>query len=123
MVKDEDNEKNGSPQSTANLLGGHHRTQDSLPRVQNSVQPIERLLERLDDVRPSWDGESYTACCPAHDDRNPSLSIREAEDGRVLVYCHAGCETQDVLAAIYLEWSDLFPATNVRHTRRGGSHE
>jgi hypothetical protein len=39
------------------------------------------------------------ACCPAHDDRNPSLSIREA-DGKVLVRCHAGCPQQAVIDAL-----------------------
>ena len=32
------------------------------------------------------------ARCPAHDDRKPSLSIRDADDGKVLVRCHAGCD-------------------------------
>jgi putative DNA primase/helicase len=36
------------------------------------------------------------AKCPAHDDRNPSLSIREA-DGKVLLHCYAGCSQQDVI--------------------------
>lgn len=39
------------------------------------------------------------AKCPAHDDRNPSLSIREA-DGKVLFYCHAGCAQRDVIEAL-----------------------
>ena len=46
--------------------------------------------------------------CPAHDDRNPSLSIRQADDGKVLLKCHAGCEFQDVVAALGLEPSDLY---------------
>lgn len=45
--------------------------------------------------------------CPAHDDRNPSLAVTEA-DGRVLLKCHAGCETSAVVAALGLELSDLF---------------
>jgi 5S rRNA maturation endonuclease (ribonuclease M5) len=40
------------------------------------------------------------ACCPAHDDRNPSLSLKDADDGRVLVHCHAGCDQARVLAAL-----------------------
>lgn len=121
-MEDQKNEKD-APRVDLASTEGHRVTEDSLPRVQASVQPIERLLEQLDNVRTGWDGDSYTACCPAHYDTNPSLSIREAEDGRILLYCHAGCETKDVLAALGLEWSDLFPATNVRHTRRGGNHE
>jgi hypothetical protein len=39
------------------------------------------------------------ARCPAHEDRNPSLSIREVE-GKVLLHCHAGCSQQDVIDAL-----------------------
>lgn len=51
----------------------------------------------LDKARRSGDG--WTACCPAHDDRNPSLSITDSGD-KVLVKCHAGCTQTEVLAAI-----------------------
>jgi hypothetical protein len=44
-------------------------------------------------------GGGFTARCPAHDDRNPSLSIRDV-DGKVLVRCHAGCEQMHVIAAL-----------------------
>jgi hypothetical protein len=50
------------------------------------------------------------ACCPAHDDRNPSLSVRRAPDGRVLVHCFAGCSLDAVLA--YRPW--LAPALKGR---------
>ncbi len=40
------------------------------------------------------------ARCPAHDDSTPSLSIREARDGKLLVHCHAGCEQTAVIAAL-----------------------
>lgn len=46
--------------------------------------------------------------CPAHEDRSPSLSVKEADDGRVLVHCFAGCETADVLAALGRTLADLF---------------
>ena len=45
-------------------------------------------------------GAGWTACCPAHDDQRPSLSIRDAEDGMVLVRCHAGCDQAWVIAAL-----------------------
>jgi putative DNA primase/helicase len=45
-------------------------------------------------------GGGWTARCPAHDDRNPSLSLREAPNGRLLVYCHAGCEQARVIEAL-----------------------
>lgn len=45
-------------------------------------------------------GAAWMARCPAHDDRAPSLSIANARDGKVLVRCHAGCDQQDVIAAL-----------------------
>ena len=39
-------------------------------------------------------GSGWTARCPAHDDRTPSLSIRDAENNKVLVRCHAGCDQE-----------------------------
>jgi hypothetical protein len=50
----------------------------------------------------------WKARCPAHDDRSPSLSIREGDDGRVLVHCHAGCATAAILEAAGLCLRDLF---------------
>jgi hypothetical protein len=45
-------------------------------------------------------GGGWMARCPAHDDREPSLSIHEADDGKVLVRCHAGCAQEMVIAAL-----------------------
>jgi hypothetical protein len=56
-------------------------------------------------------GDGYKALCPAHHDNNPSLSINEGDDGRVLIHCHAGCDPQDVLAAVGLTFADLMPST------------
>jgi len=52
----------------------------------------------------------YLAVCPAHADHAPSLSISAGDDGRVLLHCWAGCETRDIVAALGLQWTDLFPA-------------
>ena len=49
------------------------------------------------------------ARCPAHEDRRPSLSVRECDDGRVLINCLAGCGATEVLTAAGLNFSDLFP--------------
>ena len=65
------------------------------------------ILERLEGVKATGKGR-WMACCPAHADSSPSLSIRETEDGRVLLYDFAGCETQAVLDALGLGLSDLF---------------
>ena len=45
-------------------------------------------------------GGTWMARCPAHDDRTPSLAIRDADDGKVLVYCHAGCDQARVIDAL-----------------------
>jgi hypothetical protein len=50
----------------------------------------------------------WKARCPAHNDRSPSLSIREGDDGRVLVLCRAGCSLDSILAALKLAKRDLF---------------
>jgi hypothetical protein len=44
-------------------------------------------------------GRGWIACCPAHDDRRPSLSIRDGDNGKLPVHCHAGCGQEDVIAA------------------------
>jgi hypothetical protein len=67
------------------------------------------LLERLDGVRKTGP-DRWLARCSAHGDRSPSLSVRELDDGRVLVHCFAGCGTDQVLASVGLHWSALFPA-------------
>jgi putative DNA primase/helicase len=45
-------------------------------------------------------GGDWMARCPAHDDREPSLSLRNAGDGKVLVRCHAGCDQKRVIAVL-----------------------
>jgi len=45
-------------------------------------------------------GTGWMARCPAHEDREPSLSIAEAAGGKVLVRCHAGCDQRDVITAL-----------------------
>jgi len=51
----------------------------------------------------------YKALCPAHEDRNASLSVSQGDEGKLLVNCFAGCSTDEILAAIGLEMKDLFP--------------
>ena len=68
----------------------------------------DALVARVDRVRRVGDGR-WVARCPSHDDRSPSLSIRELDDGRTLVHCFAGCGVEAVLAAIGLTMEDLFP--------------
>lgn len=48
-----------------------------------------------------WQGRYGSARCPAHDDKNPSLSIKEGEGGRLLLFCHAGCDFRAIVSALY----------------------
>jgi putative DNA primase/helicase len=65
-------------------------------------------------------GGSWTASCPAHDDRTPSLSIRDADDNKVLVRCHAGCDQERVIAALRGRglWAENAPRSLSRMARR-----
>jgi putative DNA primase/helicase len=51
-------------------------------------------------LRGRKSGNGFKACCPAHEDHQPSLSIHQGRDGRVLVRCHAGCEQRQVISAL-----------------------
>lgn len=68
----------------------------------------EQILSRLEKVRPRGTGQ-WSARCPAHDDKGPSLSIKELPDGQVLLKCFAGCETPAVVGALGLAMRDLYP--------------
>ncbi len=67
----------------------------------------DKILNRLEKVRQTGK-DSWLACCPAHNDRSPSLSIAEKDDA-VLIHCFAGCEVTDVIGAVGLEITDLYP--------------
>jgi len=70
--------------------------------------PVQRVLERLQAVKPLHDRQ-WLARCPAHDDKHPSLSVKEADDGRVLLKCFsANCTAEDIAKAIGLTLADLF---------------
>lgn len=69
---------------------------------------IDSLISRLEKVKSTGQGR-WVACCPAHQDKTPSLAIREADDGRILIHCFSGCSVDAVVSAIGIELSDLFP--------------
>lgn len=81
------------------------------------MTPLELLRSRLEGSKPTRRG--FTARCPAHDDRKSSLSVGETDDGRALIICFAGCETRDVLRALGLRWSDLYPSDRPDDGRPG----
>jgi hypothetical protein len=72
--------------------------------------PVERVLNRLEGV--TLRNGYHVARCPAHDDRKPSLSVAEGDDGRALLKCYAGCETEEIIDALGLKMYDLFEGRN-----------
>lgn len=87
-----------------------------------STRPVEAVLSRLEGVRGAGPGR-WVARCPAHEDHTPSLGIRETPDGKVLLRCWAGCPTGAVLAALGLQWADLFPDVGRGRGGRRLTHE
>lgn len=77
--------------------------------------PLEVVLSKFPDATRT--GSGWMTKCPAHDDRKPSLSIGEGEDGRVLVKCHAGCTTETIVARLGLAMKDLMPAGAAQPTQ------
>lgn len=75
---------------------------------------VDVLLARLEGARQTG-RDRWLAKCPAHEDRRASLSIRELDDGRVLVHDFAGCAVEDVLHAAGLSFAALFPQRVIEH--------
>jgi len=67
---------------------------------------LHEILSRLQGVRGS--GTQYVARCPAHDDKKASLAVSE-KDGKLLLYCHAGCTLEEITAAMGIQPSELSP--------------
>lgn len=68
---------------------------------------ISLLLNALEYCKPSGTGK-WIARCPAHDDKSPSLSITQRGE-RILIHCHAGCGGNDILDAVGLDYSAIYP--------------
>ncbi|MHB8263883.1 MAG: DUF3987 domain-containing protein [Acidimicrobiales bacterium] len=75
------------------------------------MSPVDVVTRSLatKGCKPQKSTTGYSALCPAHDDHNPSLSIAEGQDGRVLLKCHAGCLYDEILACLGITSADLFP--------------
>jgi hypothetical protein len=78
--------------------------------------PVQIVLDRLEGARRASGG--WTARCPSHEDRSPSLSVTEGRDGRALIHCFAGCEVEDIVRALGIELADLFPPSQDKTVRR-----
>lgn len=80
------------------------------------LSPVRAVLNALDRVKATGPG-TWLASCPTsahrHGDRSRGLSVREGDDGRVLIHCHAGCPVHEVVDALGMELSDLFPTREI----------
>lgn len=63
---------------------------------------IYEILPKLKGVRRAGPGKWSAQCC-AHDDRKPSLSIKDVGNGRILLNCFAGCSYESIVAALGLD--------------------
>ncbi len=91
-----------------NNRGSHYRPLGKRHRQVEKESPAS-VLNKLSSL-PRFKQVSkfrYTACCPAHDDKSPSLSITEADD-KILVHCFSGCTQDEVLDALRSQgmWSE-----------------
>ncbi len=89
----------GAGSRSNSRLGG--RTHSNI-----NIDPSQQLLGRLEGVITT--GKGWRARCPAHDGKSASLAIAQGDNGTLLLHCFAGCQVQDVLAAVGLQVGDLF---------------
>lgn len=75
----------------------------------NSKQDFLSLLSKVKEISPN----QYMACCPAHNDDNPSLSIK-FDNGKIILHCFADCSLDDILNSLGLEKSDLYYNAEVK---------
>jgi putative DNA primase/helicase len=92
----------------------------AVPNGRDATAPLWRVLGLLEHVHKS--GAGYEGSCPGprhkHADKRPSLNVGVGLDGRVLLNCKAGCSSEEVLAALNLDWSDLFEKSSAGNTIR-----
>ena len=75
---------------------------------------IANILSRLSKVA-SRSNDEWLACCPAHEDKTPSLAIRQSSDGKILLHCFAGCSIEEITDALGLSLNKLFPDNGFNH--------
>lgn len=98
------------------------------PRRKPSTEPlppINRVLFALTDAGCDWrpalrDADSWQANCPTHQDTRPSLQVTRNADGSIWLKCWAGCSKEGILAALGLEWRDLWDGARFDAGRRDG---
>lgn len=69
---------------------------------------VTELVSRLSGVKKTGP-DSWLARCPAHADKSPSFTVKGLSDGRILMHCFGGCDTEAVLDSLGISFTDLFP--------------
>jgi hypothetical protein len=85
------------------------------------ISPSSNIIEALNrcGLNPTAKSQGrWESRCPAHDDHDPSLTVTETDDGKILLHCHAGCPYDAVVSSLDLKTRDLFPALNGSAPRR-----
>lgn len=85
--------------------------------IQSHLSPIDRLLPLLDRVKRTGPS-TWLASCPTREDKHPSMTIRELDDGRILLHDFGGDSVEEVLGALGLTFSDLYPPRAIDHHRK-----
>jgi len=70
------------------------------------LKGIGEILNKLQKVKPLSNGE-FQACCPAHEDKKPSLNLKQVDD-KILITCQAGCQPEAIMQSLGLQMTDLF---------------
>src|SRR5262245_1267419 len=81
------------------------------------MTPLELVLSRLPDAK-KLQSEGWKAKCPAHDDRTPSLSVKEGDKQAVVLNCFAGCGFEAILRALGLDPKDFKPERDRPHGKK-----
>jgi len=76
-----------------------------------SLQELVSLISHKTNFAPRLYGRGYRLRCPAHNDKNPSLSISVGHDGRILLHCFTGCALEEICNALGIRTKDLYPKT------------
>jgi len=78
----------------------------AMPAALSKISPVEHF-KSLPKARKG-SGEWWAACCPAHEDKSPSLGFTEHSNGDIGFVCRAGCDKESILSAMGLTWADVF---------------
>lgn len=78
---------------------------------------IDDFLSRLRAVKRTGHGK-WIASCPTREDKNPSMSIKLNNDGRILIYDFGGSNAEEILNAMGLSFSDLYPEPLFHHSKK-----